>query len=271
MNTKHDADTVNRATENSRSNVLIYTEKLSKSFSVGGVQQHVLRNVDLEIYDGDFTVIMGPSGAGKSTLLYALSGMDSASLGRIVVDGTDITDYSPDKLARFRRTTCGFVFQKIELLDGMSIHDNAMAMGLLAGGNRREVAKRADELFDQVGIDAATRGKAPGMLSGGEAQRAAIVRATIHSPKVLFADEPTGQLNSEYGTKVLDLMSAINERGQSILMVTHDQRSAARANRILYLRDGAIHGELQLARWHNGVDETTRMDQLATFLAEMGW
>lgn len=250
---------------------IIRTEKLTKTFSVGGAQQHVLRNVDLEIRTGDFTVIMGTSGAGKSTLLYALSGMDRPSLGRIIFDGTDITDFSHDQLARFRRAKCGFVFQQIELLGGMSVRDNAMAMGLLAGGKRRDVARRADALFDQVGIDEATRAKTPAMLSGGEAQRVALVRATVHSPKVLFADEPTGQLNSEYGARVLDLMSEINDTGQSIVMVTHDQRSAARGNRILYLRDGAIRGELNLERWRTDIDEAARSEQLAGFLSGLGW
>lgn len=248
---------------------VITTDKLSKTFSHRGVQQHVLRNVDLDIRAGDFTVIMGPSGAGKSTLLYALSGMDRPSLGRIVFDGSDISDWSQNKLAVFRRTHCGFVFQQVHLLDGMSVMDNAMAVGLLGKTNRRDVAVRARELFDQVGLSPADQAKFPSMLSGGEAQRAALVRATISSPSVVFADEPTGQLNSEHGTRVLDLLSQINDSGQSIVMVTHDLRSAVRGNRVLYLRDGSIRGELDLGGWQ--ADEPGRHARLTSFLDEMGW
>lgn len=247
---------------------IITTSQLSKSFSINGVQQHVLKNIDLEILEGEFTVIMGPSGAGKSTLMYALSGMDQPTLGRIEFDGETISKYSPDKLAKFRRKHCGFVFQQIYLLDHLSIDDNAMAVGLLVNKSRAKVAAEADRLFDLVGIDKLTQAKYPGMLSGGEGQRAAMVRALITSPKVLFADEPTGQLNSVAGTLVLDLLSSIAAKGQTIVMVTHDIRAAARGHRVMYLRDGAIQGE-------HRPDQTTsieqRQDQLAGFLAGMGW
>jgi putative ABC transport system ATP-binding protein len=247
---------------------VIVTARLSKTFSHGGVQQHVLRNLDLEIRAGDFTVIMGPSGAGKSTLLYALSGMDAPTLGTITFDGEDISRYSPDRLAVFRRRRCGFVFQQIHLLDALSLQDNVLAVGLLTG-RRHDVRRRAANLFDRVGLDEATRNKFPSMISGGEAQRAAVVRAMINEPAVLFADEPTGQLNSEFGQRVLDLLTMLHRDGQSIVMVTHDLRSALRGDRILYLRDGSIVGELTLPRY--AAEDASRQDQLAGFLAEMGW
>lgn len=247
---------------------VIATSRLSKTFSHAGVQQHVLRNLDLTIYAGDFTVIMGPSGAGKSTLLYALSGMDSPTLGTITFDGEEISRYPQDKLAVFRRRRCGFVFQQIHLLDSLSLLDNAMAVGLLTG-RRRDVRRRAAELFDRVGIDEATRNKFPSMISGGEGQRAALVRAMVNDPAVLFADEPTGQLNSEFGQRVLDLLTLLHADGQSIVMVTHDLRSALRGSRILYLRDGAMTGELDLGAY--SADEGARHDRLTGFLDEMGW
>lgn len=241
---------------------------LSKTFSHKGIQQHVLKNLDVVIRRGDFTVIMGPSGAGKSTLLYALSGMDKPSLGSVMFDGADLAQLNQDKLAVFRRNHCGFVFQQINLLDSMSLMDNVMAPGLLIG-KRKMVAARANTLFDLVGIDNATRKKFPGMISGGEAQRAAIVRALINEPEVLFADEPTGQLNSENSQLVLDLLSRFNRAGQTVVMVTHDLTSALRGNRILYLRDGTVQGELKLDLFDSVSKE--RRERLTAFLAEMGW
>lgn len=248
---------------------VITTDKLSKTFSNAGVQQHVLRNLDLVIERDSFTVIMGPSGAGKSTLLYALSGMDRPTLGGITFDGVDISGFSEDRLARFRRTHCGFVFQQIHLLDAMSVLDNVMAVGLLTSRDRAAVRTRAHALLDLVGLTAADRRKFPGMLSGGEAQRVGIARALINSPAVVFADEPTGQLNSVYGRLVLDLLSQVNAQGQTIVMVTHDLKSAVRGDRILYLRDGVISGELRLG--HLPPDEADRTPVAAAFLAEMGW
>ncbi len=249
--------------------IVLQTENLSKSFSSGGALQHVLKNIDLELYQGDFTVIMGASGAGKSTLLYALSGMDTPSLGRIVFGEQAISDLNQDELAVFRRRHCGFVFQQIYLIDGMSIMDNVLAAGLLVNKDKKAVVRRAEKLFDAVGISEETRRKFPAQISGGEAQRAGIVRGLINSPEVLFADEPTGALNSKTGFDVLDVLTKFNEQGQSVVMVTHDMRSARRGNRILYLRDGVILGECGLGKYVHG--DKDRQEKLALFLAEMGW
>lgn len=247
---------------------VIRTEKLSKTFSNAGTQQHVLKNLDLEIEPESFTVIMGPSGAGKSTLLYALSGMDKPTLGKVVFDGVDISGFSEDKLAVFRRDHCGFVFQQIYLLDSMSVMDNTMAMGLLGSRDLGAIRTRAEQLLDLVGLSESDGRKFPAMLSGGEAQRVGIARSLINDPSVVFADEPTGQLNSEYSRLVLDLLSHVNASGQTVVMVTHDLRSAVRGDRILYLRDGAITGELRLGR---DAAESDRTRATAEFLAEMGW
>jgi putative ABC transport system ATP-binding protein len=221
----------------------LVTEKLCKSFSQGGLQQHVLKNLDLTIREGDFTVIMGASGAGKSTLLYLLSGMDRPSLGSVSFAGERLEHQNNDQLAVFRRRNCGFVFQQIYLMDNMSLMDNVMASGLLLSRNRRKVAERAVELFARVRLTQQDWCKFPAQLSGGEAQRGAIVRALINKPTVLFADEPTGALNSTAGDAVLDLLSELHRGGQTVVMVTHDLRSACRGNRVLYLRDGVICGE----------------------------
>ena len=248
---------------------LLKTDKLSKSFSNGGAMQHVLKNIDLELYHGDFTVIMGASGAGKSTLLYALSGMDTPTLGTITFGDQVISDLNSDGLAVFRRRHCGFVFQQIYLIDGMSVMDNVLSAGLLVSKDKNALLARAKELFQAVDIPEETQRKFPAQLSGGEAQRVGIVRALINLPEILFADEPTGALNSKTGLDVLDTLTRFNEQGQSVVMVTHDMRSARRGNRILYLKDGVILGECNLGIYVPG--DAKRHERLSGFLQEMGW
>ena len=248
---------------------IIETKKLSKTFSNGGIQQHVLKNIDLEIYEGDFTIIMGASGAGKSTLLYSLSGMDKPTLGSVSFDGTDITKMNTDQLAVFRRSNCGFVFQQVYLVESMSLIDNLMAAGLLVYRDKKVLAKKAGELLKAVGIEESMWNKFPTQISGGEAQRVGIARALINDPKLVFADEPTGALNSHTGKAVLDVLTHFNEKGQSIVMVTHDITSARRGNRILYVKDGEIAGECNLGKYVSGDHE--RHQKLNDFLAKMGW
>ncbi|MEE3352311.1 MAG: ABC transporter ATP-binding protein [Saccharofermentanaceae bacterium] len=248
---------------------IIKTDKLSKSFSVSGKQYHIIKNLDLEIYEGDFTVIMGSSGAGKSTLLYALSGMDKPSLGSIEYAGKEITGMNDDQLAVFRRKHCGFVFQQVHLVDSMSIMDNAISTGMLIGQKQKDLKKKATELFERVGISEEMTDKFPAQVSGGEAQRAAMVRAVINDPDVVFADEPTGALNSAGVEAVLNVLTDINNEGQSIVMVTHDIKSARRANRILYLEDGGIKGECNPGKYVSG--DKKRHEMIRGFLEEMGW
>ena len=176
--------------------IIIKAMKLKKSFITGDTEQTIFENLDLNIYKGDFTVIMGSSGAGKSTLMYSLSGMDRPTSGEVVWNGKTITSLNDDKLAVFRRKNCGFVFQQIYLLDKMSLMDNVLTASALSEVNKKESVKYANELFDLVNIPEITRKKFPSQVSGGEAQRAGIVRAVINKPEILFADEPTGALNS---------------------------------------------------------------------------
>ena len=224
---------------------ILHTEKLCKSFSNGAAQQHVIKNLDLEILEGDFTVIMGASGSGKSTLLYALSGMDKPTLGKVFFGDTEIQDYTNDQLAVL---TGAFAVQK----------------------NSPGLIKRVKELLAKVGLDEAMQKKYPNQLSGGEAQRVGIVRAVINDPKILFADEPTGSLNSASGKDVLDIFTGVHENGQSIVMVTHDIKTALRGTRVIYLRDGKVVGEHRMAKYGED-DLKERREKLTVFLDEMGW
>ena len=249
--------------------IIIKTNKLCKTFSTDGNQQHVLRNLDLEIGADDFTVIMGSSGSGKSTLLYALSGMDTPSLGDVLYEEKSIVKLSQDELAVFRRKNCGFIFQQINLMDYMSVMDNILACGLLITNDRGSVRERAEKLLNQVGIGETLWNKFPSQISGGEAQRVGIVRALINAPRTVFADEPTGALNHASSIQVLDVLSEVNRQGQSIVMVTHDKNSALRGSRIIYLRDGVICGECRLGTFDKNNQERT--EKLNVFLKEMGW
>ena len=250
-------------------NIILNTTNLCKNFKSGTQEQQVLKNLNINVYENDFTVIMGASGAGKSTLLYALSGMDKVTSGSVGFFDTSIDSLSPDKLAVFRRQNCGFVFQQMFLLDNMSILDNILVCGLLTKSDKKAIVNYAKELLEKVGLTETIWRKFPSQLSGGENQRAAIVRALINKPRVIFADEPTGSLNSASGKAVLDVLTEINNGGQNIVMVTHDLHSARRGNRILYIRDGVICGECLLGKYVSGDEE--RHEKLQGFLSEMGW
>ncbi len=264
---------------------IIHTQDLCKSFTTGNVEQQVLKNLDLEIYRGDFTVIMGNSGSGKSTLLYALSGMDTPSMGAITYETGDdettrITGFNNDQLARFRRDHVGFVFQQNYLNDSMSALDNVMVVGLLKHSSRKELAEKAKELLKRVEIEDGDWDKFPTQMSGGMQQRVAVVRGVINSPEVLFADEPTGALNSQNTENVLNIQSDLNKEGQSIVMVTHTLAAAERGNRIIYLADGVISDEVELGPYLGNYKDESNPDveeakkrhaKLKSFLQDMGW
>lgn len=293
---------------NSMSKEIILTAKdLSKTFSNESVQQHVLKNLNLNVYKGDFTVVMGNSGSGKSTLLYALSGMDRPTLGSITyfVDdmnlevgrkkskgkkvakdnnedekGIEISRFCNDKLALFRRNHAGFVFQQNYLNDSMSALDNIMVSGLLKTKDRKALAAKAKELLKKVEIGENDWRKFPTQLSGGQQQRVAVVRGVINEPKVLFADEPTGALNSQNTINVLNILTDLNQSGQSIVMVTHTIKAAERGNRIIYLSDGVIADEIELGEYvgdykdeknPNREKAVERHRKLKDFLQEQGW
>lgn len=249
---------------------ILSAKGLSKSFAHNGVQNHILSGLDIEIYDGDFTVIMGASGSGKSTLLYALSGMDRATAGQVVYGGKDIVKMSENDLAKLRHGDFGFIFQQMHLVSNLSLFENVAVSGYLNKSvSADEVNKRAEELLEKMGISH-IKTQLPSQCSGGEQQRCAIARAVINNPKLIFADEPTGALNRRNTTEVLNLLTDLNNSGQSILMVTHDSRAALRATRIIYIADGAVVGDMELPPYTSET-EKSRETQLNAWLASMEW
>lgn len=251
-------------------NTVLSAKGLCKSFAHNGGQAHVLQHVDFALYEGDFTVIMGASGSGKSTLLYALSGMDRATAGEVVYNGKDIVKMRENELAKLRYTDFGFIFQQMHLVSNLTLFENVAVSGYLnKSKSAAEVRKRADKLLEQMSV-AHIKDHLPTQVSGGEQQRCAVARAVINSPRVLFADEPTGALNRKNTTDVLDLLTELNNDGQSVLMVTHDMRAALRANRILYIEDGKIIGELSLPPY-NPSEEKSREAQVNAWLTSLEW
>jgi putative ABC transport system ATP-binding protein len=205
--------------------------------------QPALDGIDLDIEPGRITAIMGPSGGGKSTLLNLVGGLDRPTRGEIVVDGVRVDRLSEAAAARFRRAKVGFVFQFFHLLEDLTVADNVAVAALLAGTSRSEAGRRVSALLEQLGL--AEKGRQfPTTLSGGERQRLAIARAIVNQPAVLLADEPTGALDRRNGESALALLEDLNRRGQTILLVTHDEQLAQhRAHRIVHLVDGAIAGD----------------------------
>ncbi|MDD5935469.1 MAG: ABC transporter ATP-binding protein [Clostridiales bacterium] len=250
--------------------VILQALGICKSYAHNGTQNHILNHVDLDIYEGDFTVIMGASGSGKSTLLYSLSGMDMINAGKIIYKDEDIATYSEKKLAGLRHGEFGFVFQQMHLVSNLTLYENIVVPGYLNKKvSAKETKERANDLLEQMGLSK-IQNHLPSQVSGGEQQRAAIARAVINQPKLLFADEPTGALNRKNTNEVLDLLSDMNAKGQSILMVTHDMHTALYATRILYLDDGKIIGELTLPSF-NKDEEKSRETQISAWLSSMEW
>ena len=228
----------------------------------------VLHGIDVEIFAGDFTVIMGSSGSGKSTLLYALSGMDRLSSGQLIFRGQDLTDASEKKLTKLRAEDFGFVFQRTHLISNLTLHENIRMAGLIGKLTDGEAKQRADDLTSRMNLEGA-KDRLPSQVSGGEAQRAAVARAVINKPTILFADEPTGALNKANSVEVLNLLSSLHAEGQAVLLVTHDREAAFRGNRILYLEDGAITGELELPIYAG--KDRQREEKLSVWLEGLGW
>lgn len=249
---------------------LLSGRNICKIFSQSGTATQVLDGIDIDIYERDFTVIMGASGAGKSTLLYALSGMDGITSGEITFKGQRMNGLTEKKMAQLRARKFGFVFQQTHLVSSLTLFENVVVAGYAAkAGTVREIKDTADALLVKMHADGA-KDRLPSQVSGGEAQRAAIARAMIGNPGLLFVDEPTGALNKANSEEVMNLLTELNRNGQSILMVTHDIKAAVHGNRILYLEDGKILDELSLSPY--GQDELRiRENKVSGWLSSLSW
>ncbi|APE76682.1 ABC transporter ATP-binding protein [Leuconostoc mesenteroides] len=245
---------------------IITVQRLSKHYD----NHKILENVDIDIFESDFTVIMGPSGAGKSTLLQNISTMDKPTNGKVLFNHQDLTQFTDKKLSQFRKKEIGFIFQSFNLIDHLSVLENVCLPGfLLHSKSKQQVVKRARQLLTNLGLSGQID-QAITHLSGGQKQRVAIARSLINQPKLLFADEPTGALDSTAGTEVLDSLTLNNQNGQTIVMVTHDLKAALRADRILFIKDGKIFGDRKFSPYD--VDQIeTRRTEITSWLEEMGW
>lgn len=218
---------------------IIVGNNIHRSFGKGDLITHVLRGIDITIYEGEFVAIMGKSGAGKSTLLYQLSVLDEPNEGTITVDNVPVSTLSENEQTAFRLSTLGYVFQDYALVPDLSARENIMIPLIMRGFTWQEAKKLSDAAVDAVGLPGKYE-NLPTQLSGGEQQRIAIARAVAGTPKILFADEPTANLDSVSGRAIIDLLGDLNKQGQTIVMVTHEEEYTQFCNRIIYMEDGKI-------------------------------
>lgn len=219
---------------------------VSRTYGTGAAALTVLHGVDLHVDEGEYVAVVGPSGSGKSTLLNVMGALDRPSAGRVVLDGQDLASYSDARLSRLRATHLGFVFQQFFLLERRSALEN-VADGLLYQGVRRpERRRRAAEALRRVGLGDRLDHD-PSELSGGECQRVAVARALVHRPRILLADEPTGNLDTASGRAVLELFDQLHAEGATIVVITHDESIAARMPRVVAMRDGLVESDVRRA------------------------
>ncbi len=248
---------------------LLAGESVVKSFGGGAERRDVLDRVSIEVREGEFVAVMGPSGSGKSTLLYALSGMEGVDSGRVTFEGRELAGLGDDELSDLRRRRMGFVFQQPTLLGSLDLLDNIILPA--ARDDRRETARHAEkarELMRRTGIAGLER-RSVSQVSGGQLQRAGICRALMRDPAVLFGDEPTGALNSAAAREIMDIIAEVNSAGTAVLLVTHDAKVAARAGRVVFMRDGGIASELELGP-QNGEGPAKREDRVAEAMRDLG-
>ena len=253
-------------------NNILEAKKLNKIFKVNKNQNHVLKDVSLQIEQGEFVSVMGPSGSGKSTLLYNISGMDRMTGGSVVFNRQKLEDLSEDELSRLRLHKMGFIFQQIHLLKNLNIRDNIIISAYLAKErSRKEIASKAMKLMGKTGITELAENDIT-QASGGQLQRAAICRALINDPDMIYGDEPTGALNSKAANEIMDILADINRSGTTILLVTHDVKVASKTERVLFMLDGEIIAEYRLGKYvKENSDDKGREEELSQWLLKMGF
>lgn len=251
--------------------VTLESHELSKTYFSTEPPTEVLRGIDLAVRAGEFLVVMGTSGSGKSTLLYSISGMDRPTSGNVTLEGRELTSLGDAEMSKVRLTRMGFVFQQPHFLSNLDVRDNILLPALKGAPKqgRKAAISRVDALMERFGI-AHIRSHGITQVSGGQLQRASICRALAGEPSVLFADEPTGALNSSMTAEVMDAFTDVHRGGTTIVMVTHDPGVAVRGERVVYLRDGALVDVREIGRW---VPETAqqREDDLLAWLRNLGF
>ncbi len=251
---------------------ILEAKSLNKVFRVNKNQNHVLKDVSLQIKQGEFVAVMGPSGSGKSTLLYNISGMDRMTGGSVLFNQQKLEALSEDELSRLRLRKMGFIFQQIHLLKNLTIIDNIIASAYLAKErSRKEINRKAMELMEKTGIAELAKNDIT-QASGGQLQRAAICRALINEPDIIYGDEPTGALNSKSANEIMDILADINQSGTTILLVTHDVKVASKTERVLFMLDGEVAGEYRLGKYvKEKSDDKGREEELSQWLLKMGF
>ncbi|WOO38537.1 ABC transporter ATP-binding protein [Anaerocolumna sp. AGMB13020] len=250
-------------------NNIITGKNLVKIFGKGKEQAKVLNEVNVEIAKGEFVAVMGPSGSGKSTLLFVLSGMDELTSGSVKFGDTELAKLRENTLADIRKTQMGFIFQQPTMLKNLNLLDNILLPATNEGKkDKASLTRKAKILMKKTGLDG-LESRDTTEVSGGQLQRAGICRALMNSPKILFADEPTGALNSKSAEEIMGLLVDINKEGTAILLVTHDAKVAAKADRVLFMKDGNIAAELTLQKF-NDRDTEKRREKVLTRMAAVG-
>lgn len=254
-----------------QSTIVMEVKNLWKTFKNDAVENTVLKNISFNIAAGEFIAIMGQSGSGKSTLLYNISGMDTMTSGNVLIDGVDLSGKSQNELADLRLSTMGFIFQNNYLLKNLNLADNICLPGFKAKTTSDDaVREKADQLMKKLEIHG-VRHHSIHQVSGGQLQRAAVCRALINNPKIIFADEPTGALNSKSSLEVLGILNQLNQESVTILAVTHDPRVASATERIIYLRDGEIEAELKLGKFTDPTTQRQREEKTLSWLVARGF
>ncbi|RZN83127.1 MAG: ABC transporter ATP-binding protein [Winogradskyella sp.] len=221
---------------------VIEIRNIIRDFKLGQETVHVLKGIDLDIRRGEYVAIMGPSGSGKSTLMNLLGCLDTPTSGSYLLSGNDVSEMTDDELAEIRNTEIGFVFQTFNLLPRTTALDNVALPMIYAGASKKERVNRASEVLTDVGLDDRMDHK-PNQLSGGQRQRVAVGRALVNRPSIILADEPTGNLDSKTGEEIMALFDEIHSKGNTVIMVTHEEDIAAHAKRVIRLRDGIIESD----------------------------
>jgi putative ABC transport system ATP-binding protein len=253
---------------------VLQAKGLCKTYIVNKRQNNVLKNIDLEIREGEMVAIMGPSGSGKSTLLYCASGMDRVTAGEVLFDGKETSKLSDKELSKLRLNEMGFIFQQMYMMKNLSVLDNIILPAVRStkiNESRKQSEERGRMLMKKLGIEEVGENDI-NEVSGGQLQRACICRSMINNPKMIFADEPTGSLNRSSSNEVMNELLALNRDGTTVMCVTHDPKVAAKCSRVLFLVDGGIVGEKQLGHF-SGTDPDLRdrERELNNWLMEQGW